>query len=70
MARHPQRAAHEDGNPKIWLLFFLGLVIVLVLFRAFTAAVEGMGGFRGGTVGPRKRDRAVSGKGGRLEKQP
>lgn len=43
MVHHPRR---EEGSPKFWLLFFLGLVIVLVLFRAFTAAVEGMGGFR------------------------
>ena len=55
MARHPRRAAHEDGDPKFWLLFFLGLVIVLVLFRAFVAAVEGMGGF-----GTRKRRRERS----------
>lgn len=46
MVHHPRRAAYEEGSPKFWLLFFLGLVIVLVLFRAFTAAVEGMGGFR------------------------
>lgn len=43
MVHHPRR---EEASPKFWLLFFLGLVIVLVLFRAFTAAVEGMGGFR------------------------
>ena len=43
MARHSRR---EDGDPKFWLLFFLGLVIVLVLFRAFVGAVEGVGGFR------------------------
>ena len=46
MARHSRGSAHGDGDPKFWLLFFLGLVIVLVLFRAFVAAVEGVGGFR------------------------
>ena len=56
MAHHPPRAAHEDGSPKFWLLFFLGLAIVLVLFRAFGAAVEGTGrGFRGGRKTKRKR---------------
>ena len=50
MAHHPRRPAHEDVNPKFWLLFFLALVIVLVLFRAFLVAVEGMGGFRSGRV--------------------
>lgn len=59
MVHHPRRA-YEDGSPKFWLLFFLGLVIVLILFRAFTAAVEGMGGFRSGRgvdsrVGPREK---------------
>lgn len=39
MVHHPKRA-QEDGSPKFWLLFFLGLVIVLVLFRAFGAAVD------------------------------
>lgn len=60
MAHHPRRAAHEDGNPKFWLLFFLGLVIVLVLFRAFASAVEGTGGFHDRKT---KRRRAVEGDG-------
>ena len=58
MAHHPRRPAHEDGSPKFWLLFFLGLVIVLVLFRAFVGAVEGTGGFADRKTNPRKRRRA------------
>ena len=46
MVHHPKRHPYEDGNLKFWLLFFVGLVIVLVLFRAFAGAVEGRGGFR------------------------
>lgn len=70
MVRHPRRAAHENGSPKLWLLFFLGLVIVLVLFRAFAAAVEGMGGFRSGReagsrVSVRKRRRREEDEPGR-----
>ena len=57
MAHHPPRAVHEDGSPKFWLLFFLGLAIMLVLFRAFGAAVEGTGGgFRGGRKRKRRSD--------------
>ena len=61
MVHHPHRAPHEDDSPKFWLLFFLSLVIVLVLFRAFGAAVEGTGRPSGGAkVGGRKRERRKS----------
>lgn len=45
MVHHPKRHPYEDDNIKFWLLFFVGLVIVLILFRAFAGAVEGRGGF-------------------------
>ena len=60
MVNHPRRAPHEDGGPKFWLLFFLGLVIVLILFRAFGAAVEGTSG--AARAGGRKRKRTRSGE--------
>ena len=68
MVHHPRRAPHEDGSPKFWLLFFLGLAIVLILFRAFGAAVEGASrGFDGGKKG-RKRRRSDENEAGRARK--
>lgn len=70
MVQHPRRAAHEDSSPKFWLLFFLGLVIVLVMFRAFGAAVERFGGFHNEkTVRTRKRRKEGIGAGRQRTKE-
>ena len=62
MVHHPKRHAYEDGSPKFWLLFFVGLVIVLVMFRAFVGAVDGRGGFKNERHGEKETVRRNSAK--------